>query len=73
MARGALNWTLRNLAAKAGLSHNTAITFEAGHQVRDSTVARLRSTLEAAGVRFDGSTTVTLEAYLGPRRSHCAS
>jgi DNA-binding XRE family transcriptional regulator len=56
MARAALGFTVRELAEKAGVSHDTIVRIEAGGTLKDSTVAKVRATFEAAGVEFtDGN------------------
>jgi transcriptional regulator with XRE-family HTH domain len=52
MARAALNWTIQQLADKAGVGRNSIARFEAGGDARFSTVTHLKKTLEAAGVEF---------------------
>jgi ribosome-binding protein aMBF1 (putative translation factor) len=52
MARAALSWSAKDLAAKAEVSVNTVINFETGHPVRDSTVFRLKAAFEGHGVTF---------------------
>lgn len=52
MARGALEWTVRELAAKAEVGVNTVTRFEKGADTLTSTIAKLRTALEAAGVEF---------------------
>ena len=52
MARVAVGWGVRDLAAKAGLSTNTVARFERGEILKDATLAAIRTALEAAGVEF---------------------
>ena len=52
MARAALNWDRRKLAAEAKLAYNTVLFFELGRKVRFSSIDRLQTTLEGQGVRF---------------------
>jgi DNA-binding Xre family transcriptional regulator len=52
MARVAVDWGVRDLAASAGLSTNTVARFERGEEIRPSTLAAIRTALEAAGVLF---------------------
>ncbi|WP_245512040.1 MULTISPECIES: helix-turn-helix transcriptional regulator [unclassified Mesorhizobium] len=52
MARVALGWGTRDLAHNAGVSPDTVARFERGEQLKISTVASLRTTLEAAGIEF---------------------
>ncbi|WP_425373511.1 helix-turn-helix domain-containing protein [Mesorhizobium hawassense] len=52
MARAALGWGVRDLAEKAGVTANTVTRIENGSDAKQSTVAALRTALEAAGVEF---------------------
>jgi transcriptional regulator with XRE-family HTH domain len=52
MARAALDWTTTNLARAANVGVNSVNRFETGRDARISTVEKLRSALEAAGVAF---------------------
>ncbi|MCP9232294.1 helix-turn-helix transcriptional regulator [Mesorhizobium sp. LMG 17147] len=52
MARVALGWGTRDLARNTGVSPDTVARFERGEQLKDSTVAALRVTFEAAGIEF---------------------
>jgi len=52
MARTALGWGVRDLAAKADKSPNTIARFERGEDMRPETVADLQRALERAGVVF---------------------
>jgi transcriptional regulator with XRE-family HTH domain len=52
MARAALNWSTQDLAEKAGVGLNTVNRFEAGHDARVSSVEKMRTALEAAGIEF---------------------
>jgi transcriptional regulator with XRE-family HTH domain len=52
MARAALGWTTKDLAAKAAVGVNTVNRFEAGQDARMSSVEKMRATLAAAGVIF---------------------
>lgn len=52
-ARGLLNWTVRDLAERAGVHRNTVTNIETGRYAGDpATVASIRAALEAAGVVF---------------------
>lgn len=53
MARAALGWSIRKLAAEAGLASNTVLAFERGRSVLEGTWKTLRATLAAAG--FDAA------------------
>jgi transcriptional regulator with XRE-family HTH domain len=56
MARAALNWSVRKLAEVAKVDPNTVSRFENGTDARGSTLVKLQSALETAGVIFlDGN------------------
>ena len=52
MARAGLGWGVRELAAKAKVSVETVVRFEAGEQLRESTLRKLTSAIERGGVEF---------------------
>ena len=52
MARVAVGWGVRDLAANAGVSTDTIARLERGEMLRDNTLAAIRTALEAAGVEF---------------------
>ena len=53
MARAALNWTVRDLAAATGLHRNTITNIEVGRYVGDETSLELiERVLTKAGVEF---------------------
>lgn len=53
MARAALNWSLADLAAAAGVHRNTISNFETGKFAGDQDkLAAVRAALEVAGVEF---------------------
>nr|WP_245520956.1 MULTISPECIES: helix-turn-helix transcriptional regulator [unclassified Mesorhizobium] len=52
MGRAALNWSTLDLAKAAGVGGNTVNRFEAGQDARVSSVDKMRSALESAGVEF---------------------
>ena len=52
MARAALGWGVRELAAEAKVSIDTVARFERGEELKTRTVEALQRTLEAAGVEF---------------------
>ena len=52
MARAGLGWGVRELAAKAKVSVETVVRFEAGEQLRESTLEKLKSAIERAGVEL---------------------
>ena len=48
-----LNWTIRELADRAGIHRNTVTNFETGKFAGDpDTLAAIRRALESAGVEF---------------------
>jgi transcriptional regulator with XRE-family HTH domain len=51
-ARGLLNWTVRDLAAKAGVHRNTITRAEPDATAHGHAVAQVVRTLEGAGVEF---------------------
>ncbi|MGA9580900.1 MAG: helix-turn-helix transcriptional regulator [Allosphingosinicella sp.] len=53
MARAALEWSLEDAAAAAGVSRRTALRFERYHRdITPELIQALRHAYEAAGVRF---------------------
>ena len=55
MARAALQWSLEDAAAAAGVSRRTVLRFENEHRdVQAELIAELRRAYEAAEVRFIG-------------------
>jgi transcriptional regulator with XRE-family HTH domain len=52
MARGALGWSLRDAADKAGIGINTLVRIEKNSDVRVSTIRKMQSAFEAAGIAF---------------------
>jgi len=52
MARVALGWSTGELAEKAGVGVNTVNRFEAGSDARISSVEKMRTALEGAGIEF---------------------
>lgn len=51
-ARGLLNWTVRDLAERAGVHRNTVTRAEADASGPGHALKAIRSALEAAGVLF---------------------
>ena len=51
-ARGLLNWTVRDLAEKAGVHRNTVTRIETDATSAGHAIETIRSALEAAGVEF---------------------
>ena len=53
MARGALNWSVRDLAEAAGIHRNTVTNIETGRYAGDAeTLAAIVGALKRAGVDF---------------------
>ena len=52
MARTALDWGVRDLAAEANVSPNTVARLERGEDAREETIQRIRRALERAGIEF---------------------
>ncbi|MGN8119751.1 helix-turn-helix domain-containing protein [Labrys sp. 22185] len=52
MARAALGWGVRELAARANVSTQTVVRFERGEQLKSQTVGNLQSVMENAGIEF---------------------
>lgn len=69
MALAAVKWGVRDLAAKASVSMDTIARFKRGERIKDSTLAAIRTALEAAGVEFidDGGPGVRLREKVSER------
>ena len=52
MARAALGWGVRDLAAKAGIAGNTVSRFENGSDALGETLRKIRRVFEEAGITF---------------------
>ena len=52
MARAALGWGVRELAAKAGVAANTISRFENGSDALGETLRKIRRVFEEAGMTF---------------------
>jgi DNA-binding XRE family transcriptional regulator len=52
MARAALEWSQRDLAATASVSWRTILRFEAGERVLPTQIQKLRHALEVKGMLF---------------------
>ena len=52
MARAALGWGVRDLAAKTGLAANTISRYENGADALGETLLRIQRTFEEAGIIF---------------------
>ena len=56
MARAALQWSLEDAGAAAGVSRRTVLRFENDHRdIQPELIAAIRRAFEAAGVRFINS------------------
>jgi transcriptional regulator with XRE-family HTH domain len=51
-ARGLLNWTIRDLAERAGVHRNTVTRMEADKVTHGPTIAAMVRALESAGIEF---------------------
>ena len=52
MARAGLNWSVHELAGRAGVHDNTIWRFEDGHAFLPATAARIQAALESGGAVF---------------------
>jgi transcriptional regulator with XRE-family HTH domain len=52
MARAALGWSIIDLGRAAGVGANTVNRFESGQDARLSSVTKMQSALESAGIIF---------------------
>jgi len=52
MARAALGWGVRELAAAAKVAIDTVVRFERGEELKERTVEAIQRTLEAGGIEF---------------------
>ena len=52
MARAALGWGVRDLAAAAKVSIDTVVRFERGDELMNRTVEAIQRALEAEGIEF---------------------
>ena len=52
MARTALGWRIRDIAAAAGCSTETIVRFEHGAHLRPATIARIKAAFEWRGIEF---------------------
>ena len=52
MARAALGWGVRELAAAAKVSVDTVARFERGEELKERTVEAIQRALEAGGIEF---------------------
>jgi transcriptional regulator with XRE-family HTH domain len=68
-ARGLVNWSTTDLAAKAGIGIATAKRFESGQVVQPNSIALMRQALEEAGVTFISDGQVSRTGGAGVRLS----
>jgi transcriptional regulator with XRE-family HTH domain len=54
MARAALGWTVRVLAERANVSHDTIVRFERGDELKVNTTLAIQNALVTAGIEFIG-------------------
>ena len=52
MARAALNWTVRDLAARAGVNKNAVSRYEAGKEIVASSAQKIERVLTEQGMVF---------------------
>jgi transcriptional regulator with XRE-family HTH domain len=52
MARAALGWGVRDLAAAAKVAPDTIARFERGEDLRERTIQAIKAVLETAGIEF---------------------
>jgi transcriptional regulator with XRE-family HTH domain len=65
MARAALNWTVRDLADRAGVSHDTIVRIEGGDQtLKDSTIAKVRAAFEVERIEFTNGNSPGVRIHL---------
>jgi transcriptional regulator with XRE-family HTH domain len=62
MARTALGWGVRDLAAKTGLAPGTVSRIEAGKEALGGSLKKIQHALEDAGIRFPAPDVVDASA-----------
>ena len=69
-ARGLLNWSLKDLAEKAGVAFTTISQFENGRPSYETTAAKIAAAFEAEGVELttDADRTGAVLVYARRRR-----
>ena len=67
-ARGLLNWSLKDLAEKAGVAFTTISQFENGRPSYGSTAAKILAAFEAEGVELTADADRTGAALVYARR-----
>jgi transcriptional regulator with XRE-family HTH domain len=66
-ARGWLGWTQQQLASEAGVSLSTVKDYEKSHRTpMRQNMEAIKAALERAGVRFEGTTGISVESR-GPK------
>ena len=68
MARAGLDWSVRDLADKAGISANTISRIENGADSRASTLKTLQQIYEEAGIEFLSESGGVGVRYKEPRK-----
>ncbi|WP_409364862.1 helix-turn-helix domain-containing protein [Bradyrhizobium sp. JYMT SZCCT0428] len=69
MARAAVGWGVRDLAAAAKVSIDTVARFERGDELKERTIEAMQRALEAAGIEFiDGNGGGPGVRLAGPRK-----
>ena len=61
MARAALNWGVRDLAAKVGVATNTISRYENGSDMMAGTLAKVEKLFQAEGIDFPNEFIVSIE------------
>jgi len=56
MARAALGWGVRELAAAAKVAIDTVVRFERGEELKERTVEAIQRALEGGGIEFIDAT-----------------
>lgn len=67
MARAALEWSQQQLADAAVVRQVTVSDYERGSDARRSTIAKLKTAMEQAGVVFIGATEASMGGGAGVR------
>ena len=52
MARAVLNWSVRELAERAGVNKNTVSRYETGHGITSTSLMSIEKVLKEAGIVF---------------------
>lgn len=73
MARAALDWSVRELAKRAGVTANTISRYENGSDALNETLMKLRRVFEAEGVVFIPENGGGAGVRMRHRETDCAS